>query len=59
MPGGVSHFHGLTRRPAQARKVLEKLDQLESKRFVTRLAKAFVHLGLSETNAALGCLQKA
>ena len=59
MLGAVGHFYGLTGRPAEARQVLAKLDQLESKRYVTQWARAFVHLGLSETNAALECLEKA
>jgi len=57
--GCLGYFYGVTSREPEARKVLAKLDDLEQKRYVTKWARAMVHLGLGQTNDALDSLDKA
>jgi serine/threonine-protein kinase len=56
---GLGHFYGISGRRADALKVLETMDAMASRRFVTAYARALVYLGLGDRNQTLEWLQRA
>jgi TolB-like protein/cytochrome c-type biogenesis protein CcmH/NrfG len=55
----LGYAYGVTGRQSEALKMLADLDELLTKRYVTRTAQAWVHLGLGAKDIALCCLERA
>ncbi len=57
--GAVGYFYGATGRREEAGKVLDKLDELRRKRYVTQWARAITFIGLGDKTRALDSLEEA
>ena len=57
--GSLGHAFGVAGRSADARRVLEALEQDARQRYVSPVQMALVHLGLGEHDEALACLEQA
>jgi TolB-like protein/Tfp pilus assembly protein PilF len=55
----LGHTHGLIGEGAEARKILDELQLLSGKRYVSAYDMALVHLGLGETDQSIEWLEKA
>jgi adenylate cyclase len=55
----LGYAYGVTGHRPEAMQVLADLDELGRKRYVTRFAQVFLHLGLGQKDAALDWLEKA
>jgi TolB-like protein/Tfp pilus assembly protein PilF len=55
----LGHTHGLIGDGAAARKILDELQLLSGKRYVSAYDMALVHLGLGETDRSIEWLEKA
>jgi tetratricopeptide (TPR) repeat protein len=57
--GSLGHAYGLSGRTAEAQEVIDTLEQLSQKRYVSPVAKAYVNAGLGEKEQAFHWLNKA
>ncbi len=57
--GFLGYAYAANRCVAEARKVLEQLKALASGRYISPIGSALVHIGLSEQDEALTCLERA
>jgi tetratricopeptide (TPR) repeat protein len=57
--GGLGHAFAAAGRTAQARRILEEMDERAATRFVSPFDRALVHAGLADREAALKWLEGA
>jgi tetratricopeptide (TPR) repeat protein len=57
--GALGHAYAVSGQRSQAQRVLDQLEELSKERYVSPSDIAIVHVGLGETDQALGWLQKA
>jgi tetratricopeptide (TPR) repeat protein len=55
----LGHVLGLSGRASEARRVLDELDQLSRRQYVTEYGVALVHAGLGDRDAAFDWLERA
>jgi adenylate cyclase len=55
----LGYSYGVTGRRAHALKVLQSLDEMERRRYVSRAARAYVYAGLGDRDKAFEWLEKA
>jgi serine/threonine-protein kinase len=55
----LGYSYGVTGRRADALKVLQSLDEMERRRYVSRAARAYVYAGLGDKDKAFEWLEKA
>ena len=57
--GFLGYAYAVTGRRPDALKVLQRLDEMEKRRFVSRIARAYVYTGLGDKDKAFEWLEKA
>ena len=57
--GFLGYAYAVTGRRPDALKVLQRLDEMEKRRFVSRIARAYVYAGLGDKDKAFEWLEKA
>jgi tetratricopeptide (TPR) repeat protein len=57
--GFVGYAYAATGRRADALKVLQRLDELEKRRYVSRIARVYIYVGLGDKDKAFDWLEKA
>jgi tetratricopeptide (TPR) repeat protein len=55
----LGHFHALSGRSEEARRILEELLEIEKRRHVSPLSIAFIYLGMNEKGQALQRFEEA
>jgi len=56
---GLGYVYAKTGRSAEARQVIQQLEELSARAYVTPYCLAWIHTALGETGQALDCLEKA
>ena len=59
MYAGLGFAYGVSKRTAEARRVLDELDRLSKSRYVPPYSRSIVHIGLGERAEALELLEQA
>lgn len=57
--GFLGYAYALSGSVPEARRILEELQRIAGERYISATASAFVHIGLSDENQALSCLEQA
>jgi serine/threonine-protein kinase len=57
--GFTGYVYAVTGRRADALKILQRLDELQKRRFVSTISRVYVYLGLGDKDKAFGWLEKA
>ena len=57
--GFLGYGYAVTGRRADALKILQRLDEMEKRRYVSRIARVYVYAGLGDKDKAFEWLEKA
>lgn len=57
--GFLGYAYAMSGRVAQARRILGELQRIAGERYVSAIVPALVHIGLSEEDEAINCLEQA
>ena len=57
--GLLGYGYAVTGRPADALKILQRFDEMEKRRYVSRAARVYVYAGLGDKDKAFEWLEKA